>query len=87
MEKLYEDKVDDKIVATAKISQLFRNADYLEELLSHDALLGVRPRRLPACLQRGRAHPAAIRRAHRPTASHCCAWGCCTHRTTNGHGL
>jgi len=40
MEKLYEDKVEDKIVATAKISQLFRNADYLEDLLSHDALLG-----------------------------------------------
>jgi hypothetical protein len=42
MEKLYEDSVDAKVTATAKISQLFRNADYLEELLSHDALLGVR---------------------------------------------
>mmetsp|Transcript_8017 Transcript_8017/g.22989 ORF Transcript_8017/g.22989 Transcript_8017/m.22989 type:complete len:794 (-) Transcript_8017:446-2827(-) len=40
IEKLYEDGAEAKVKATAQIAQLFRNADDLEELLSHQALLG-----------------------------------------------
>lgn len=43
IEQLYEDSAEVKTKATAKIAQLFRGADNLEILLSHEALLGVRP--------------------------------------------
>mmetsp|Transcript_18844 Transcript_18844/g.45016 ORF Transcript_18844/g.45016 Transcript_18844/m.45016 type:complete len:791 (+) Transcript_18844:200-2572(+) len=40
IEKLYEEGVEPKIVATSQIAQLFRNPEYLDTLLSHEALIG-----------------------------------------------